>query len=461
MPHKKRKVIISEEDEKKKALKISLKEGATTSVSNSVGDSYITPFALALKGSSIHISILSAVAGLLAPIAQLFGSNSMEKKCRKNIVTANTLLQAIVWLPVALIGFLAWKGIIQAYLIYILIALYILFVILNGIQFPAWFSWMGDLVPEKHRGSFFSKRNNIIGAVGILAFLAGGNILKFFEARNMALLGFSLLFVVACLFKIKSYFLLKKQYHPEFKLKNVYYFSIISFIKKFDNYGKFAVYYALFNFSIMIASPFFAVYMLKNLGMENNYLLYTVVSLSSSLFYLVFAPLAGKFSDKYGNRPLFIIGAIAFSLNPLLWMFIKSPLLLIFIPQLITGLANAAMVISSTNFTYDAVSQQRRGLCITYTNILSGVGIFFGSLFGGFLLNYVHLSFITPFMLLFGVAAIARFLVAILLIYQIKEEKKVARLPPMHISLVHPFRTLYSQVGFIKYVVLGRQHRKI
>ena len=50
----------------------------------------------------------------------------------------------------------------------------------------------------------------------------------------------------------------------------------------------------------MIASPFFAVYMLEEL--KFSYYMYIAVILSSSIFYLLFLPLAGKFSDKYGNQ---------------------------------------------------------------------------------------------------------------------------------------------------------------
>src|SRR3990167_2497448 len=164
---------LMEEQEKEKSLKISLKEGAFASGSTSIAESFITPFALALKGTSAHISILSAIGGLVSPIAQFFGSLKMEKKSRKYIASHYSLLQAIIWLPMALLGFLAWKGMLNSYLIYFLILFYTFLVTFGGLSHPAWFSWMGDLVPEKHRGAYFSKRNKIIGIVGIIAFLIG------------------------------------------------------------------------------------------------------------------------------------------------------------------------------------------------------------------------------------------------------------------------------------------------
>ena len=188
-----------------------------------------------------------------------------------------------------------------------------------------------------------------------------------------------------------------------------------------------------------------------------SYLTYMLVTMSSSVFYLLFTPLAGRFSDHFGNRRLIVISAFLFALNPMLWMLIKAPLLLILVPQLIVGLANAALVIGVTNFTYDAASPQHRGICVAYSNILAGIGIFIGSLIGGALLNYVKVSFLPPFMFLFLIAALARFLVALFLIPKIREERtSIERLPPVHINLVHPFRTLHAEIGWVRHVVTAK-----
>jgi MFS family permease len=204
----------------------------------------------------------------------------------------------------------------------------------------------------------------------------------------------------------------------------------------------------------MIASPFFAVYMLEELKL--NYATYTLVTMSSSVYYLLFTPLVGRFSDHYGNKKLLHLSTMLFSINPLLWIFIKSPLLLILIPQLLVGLANAALVIGVTNFTYDAVSPKHRGLCAAYFNILTGIGIFAGSLLGGFLIKYLQISSISPFILVFALAFITRTLVSLIFLPRIKEEKKVSRLPPMHINITHPFKTLHSEIGWFRKISTGR-----
>ncbi|MBI2631571.1 MFS transporter [Candidatus Pacearchaeota archaeon] len=439
---------------KQRALKISIKEGSASGFSDSIGSTYIVPFVKELNGGAIHVGILSAVSGLIAPIAQFFGNNLMEKYSRKRIVSRFTLIQGLLWIPIAILGFLFWKNIALSYLIPALIILYVLLAATGGIVFPALFSWMGDLIQEKSKGSYFGKRNRIISIVSLIALVFAAISLSILKNIILPIILLSLFFIIAFISKYISYKLIKKQYEPKFRLKGGYYFSLWAFINRFDNYGKFTIYHAFFNFAIMIASPFFAIYMLEELNL--NYIIYTIVTMSSSVFYLLFTPLVGKFSDRYGNKKLLHLSTFLFSINPLLWIFIKSPIILILVPQLLVGLANAALVIGVTNFTYDSVSAKHRGLCVAYFNILTGIGIFIGSLLGGFLIKYVQLSSYSPYLLVFALAFIMRSLVSIIFLPKIKEVKKVSRLPPMHVNITHPFKSLHSEIGWFRKISNAR-----
>ncbi len=436
---------------KKKALKTSIAEGSAAAASFGAGNSFITPFALAIGANPLQIGFLSSFSGLLNPIAQFFGARSMEKNSRKTLVLRFVFLQALMWIPMAILGLLYWKGIFQTHAVYALIGIYLLIVIFGGFAGPAWFSWMGDIVPPKEKGRYFAKRNRATGVTGLAVALIAAFLLDALRTKGLALLGFTILFSLAFTFRFISFIFFNKQYNPKFKLEKGYYFSIWAFLKKYDNFGKFAVYRAVFNFSLMIASPFFAVYMLQEL--QFSYVTFITVSASASVFYLLFTPLIGKFSDRYGNVKLFYLSNILFGITPILWIFMKSPIVLIFIPQLISGLANAAFMIPTTNFIYDAASPQHRSLCSTYKNILVGVGIFAGSLLGGFLANRTLIPSVNPFFLVFGLSAALRILSGAFFLPQLKEERRVKRLPPMEVNLAHPFKSLSSEVGWFKNIL--------
>ncbi|MEI6849860.1 MAG: MFS transporter [archaeon] len=435
---------------KNKALNISITEGSANSFSTGISNSFITPFALKLSPSELNIGILSSVSGLLSPLAQLYGSKLMATYARKNIVLKSIIWQAILWLPLALIALLKFYGVYENSLIYLLIIGYSLITALGGLGHPAWFSWMGDLISDKNKGKYFARRNIITGIVELIAVALATLIIQSTENQGLALWGFAIIFILSFIFRTVSFLLIKNQYSPHAKSRKTYSTTLMQLIKENKNYRRFAIYHLFFNIALMIASPFFAVYMLKELHF--SYVQYIIVATSGSIFYLIFTPLAGKFSDKYGNVKLLLISNILFAINPLFWIFIKSPLLLTIIPQLVSGAANAAIIIAVTNFSYDYLKEEERGIGIAYSNLSAGIGVFVGSIAGGLLLDYLNISFMNIFFFVFLLAAFLRIIVALIFLPRIKETKKVKRIPAMHVSLTHPFKTVHSEISWVRHV---------
>lgn len=412
--------------EKEKTRKISIKEGMESSVMSGAGESYIAPFALALNANNAQIGFLSSIPSMLSPLSQIFGSRLMERFSRRRIITIFVSLQALTWLPIILLSLFFWKNLFVSYLPLILILFYSMYAIFGALAGPAWFSLMGDLVPENIRGKYFSNRNKLCGAVALASMLAGAFILDFFKTRGLVLLGFSILFLVALIFRMISANLFKKHYYPKFKLEKGYYFSFFRFIRKArkNNFGKFAIYVALMQFATAVAGPFFAVYMLNDLHF--SYALFILTNVSASIATLLFLPILGRLSDRYGNRELLKFGSILVPLVPILWMFSNSPVYLILIPQVISGLGWAAFNFSASNFIYDSVSVQRRGICVAYFNVFVGIGVFAGASIGGLLAQYLPITFMNKLLFLFLISGILRFIVAIN-ISKIKEVRKVAK----------------------------------
>ena len=428
---------------KEKALKTSIKEGTSASISTSIGDNYVIPFAVALGAQPGQASLLSGLSGFMYYLSQLFGTRMMEKYSRKKIVMSFVLLQAIMWLFIAIAGVLVWKGVFDGYSVWLLIIFYSLLLFFGGISYPSWFSWMGDIVPADGKGEYFGRRTRINAFFGLAALLAAMFFLDYYKTKGIVLLAFAILFALAFTFRFISYLLFHKQYVPQFKAKKRDRFSLWAFLKRYDNFGKFAVYHGFFNLAVMFASPLFAVYMLKELGF--SYKFYTLTLVSYMIFYLVFLPLAGKFSDRYGNKRLMIITNVFFALTPVLYILIKNPMGIILLPQLSSGIASAASVISFSNFIYDAVSPKHRAICVTYTNIMIGIGTLVGALLGWAVIDYLHPASINPYIFVFIIAAVLRGGVALFFLPQIKEVRKVKRLPTQYDLLFHPLHFMHHE----------------
>lgn len=424
-------------------------QGAVSETSTSLSSSFIVPFANSLGANAAHIGFLSAFSGLVAPLGNLWGAHLMERgKSRKHIHILYTWWLAFIWIPIILLALLYTKHIATPYLPLFLVVLYSLFVFFSAVKDPPSFSWVGDLVPEAQRGHYFAKRNRIVGWWGVFIFLVGGLILYWFEKQPYVLAIYSIVFFISIFLRIISIYQVKRVFCPHFVLHKSSHFSFWAFIRRYDNFGKFSFFQALFNFAVMVASPFFAVYMLKDL--QFNLFVFTAVSLSSTLFYLILTPLAGKFSDKYGNLKLLYIAAWAFPVTPVLWLFLKDPVLLFLLPGFTAGLGNAAFSIGATNYMYDSVKPEKRGICFTYSNILSGVGIFLGSVLGGVMIEYLSINFMNTTLFVFLIAAVLRFVVAFAFVPQLKEVRAAENLRGLRWDILHPFKTIHSDVVWFK-----------
>lgn len=444
---------LTEEQKLEKTRKLSIKEGSAASVAGGAGEAYITPFALALNANNAEIGILSSFGGLFGPIAQIAGSKLMEKYERKKLILTFVTLQAASWLLILSAGIFFLSKFNPEFIIPFLIFSYITYIVLGNLGGPPWFSMMGDIVPEKMRGKYFSKRNIINGSISILITIIAALWLDYTKRIDIAIIGFIALFIVASIGRFISAYTFTKHYIPKLKLEKGYYFSFWQFIKKApsNNFGKFAIYIALINLTVNFAAPFFAVYMLKDLNF--NYFLFTIVNISAGIFTIIFMPLCGKLADKYGNRELLKFGSIIIPFIPFFWLFSSNPVYLILVPQLISGIGWASFNLASSNFIFDAVTSQRRGIVVAYYSLLNGIAVFIGAGLGGLTAQYLNISFMNIFLFIFLISGITRLIVVILMLNKIKEVRKTEHPaknnPLMYIQEMIP---LYDSIKEIKII---------
>ncbi len=436
------------EEKLEKTRKYSIKEGSYASISGGVGENYVTPFALSLGANSAHIGFLTSFAGLFGPISQIIGSRLIEKYDRKKLIIFFVALQSLSWLLFVLAGVFFLNKYSPEFVVPFLILSYIIYVIFGSLAAPPWFSMMGDIVPNKIRGDYFSKRNRINGAISLIVTLGAAFWLDYTKREDIIIIGFILLFIIASISRFISTYYFTKHYIPIIKLEKDYYFSPLEFIKKapYNNFGRFAIFMALINLSVNIAGPFFAVYMLKEL--QFNYVWFTVINMSAGLFAVIFIHLWGKFSDKYGNREVLRLSGLLIPILPILWIFSPNPYYLIFIPQLLSGIAWAGFNLAASNYIYDAVTVQRRAIVVSYYSLLNGIGVFTGAILGGLVAYYVHLSFINIFLFIFIISGILRGLVFILMFPHIQEVRKettpIHRNPLLYLKEIKPIHDVLN-----------------
>lgn len=453
------KVKESEERKIKSAQKVSVAEGASSSVMSGAGDAYVPAYALAMNASNAEIGFLSSSINLFNAFAQLVGSRLTYKFSRKRLVLFAVTLHALMWLPIIFVGYLYAKGIMQNQLILLLIVFYCVLTVSGSLGGPAWFSWMGDIVKPEERGKYFSWRNKIGGLTAMFATLIAAFFLDHMEAMGQLILGFGIIFFFAFLGRAIAAILFVKMYEPQRKIEPTTFFSFKQFITKApsNNYGKFAIYVGMINFATHFASPFFAVYMLNELGF--SYTWFTAVNVAGSLFTIIAMPLWGKIGDYYGNKTLLTIGSIIVPITPLFWLVSGNPIYLILTAQLSSGFGWAAFNLAASNYIYDAVTPERRSICVAYFTMINGISIFIGASLGGLVAEHLKLGWINIFLFIFLVSGILRAIAAIIMIPQLKEVRNIPKNQPripfsQYLYLITP-RPLFGMYRGVKSLAIG------
>ncbi|MFH1798056.1 MAG: MFS transporter [Candidatus Omnitrophota bacterium] len=403
---------------KKESLKISIVEGVFASAMAGFTQDYFAPFLLVLGGTVRQIGLLSAIPNLAASLIQLKSAALIAwLGSRKKMINIFVFLQAIALIPMVILAFVGARepG--------LFIVLVVLFTCFGALSSPAWGSLISDLVEPAERGQYFGLRNKILGFAAVLASFTAGFILYTSKKANISR-AFALIFTAAFIWRIISWRKMKRIYEPILHDDGKNHFTLIQFLKhlKKSNFAKFVVFSSLMSFSVNIASPFFAVLMLRDL--KFNYLLYTIVTLAATLTIYVAIARWGRHADKTGNLKVIRITSPLIGFIPLLWLINQSPVYLI-CAQIFSGFLWAGFNICTTNFIYDAVSPAKRTRCIAYFNTLNGMALCCGAVLGGFLLPFLPPVRGYKILTLFIVSSMLRIIVGLFLPRQLKEVRAV------------------------------------
>ena len=391
----------------KQSLRYSLWDGIFSSVMIGCSETFIVPYALAMKAGPTLIGLLVALPQLAGAFLQAFSALLSEWiGSRKVLVASAVFVHALIWIPIIAIPYV-FTDHRAAYLI----VFYTMLVSIGLISFPPWASLMADHVSETERGKVFGLRNRIFGITNISAALASGLVLHLFKNYlNAPIAGFTIIFSVAFVSRLTSCYFLTRMHEPPLVIKPEHRFSIFAFLKRIarSNFGRFVIFVALINFATFMSAPFFAVYMLRDLGF--SYLTYTIITMTATLTIFSMMKLWGSHADHVGNRRILRLTSYFIPINPILWLFSHNIAYLIAI-QFIGGFFWAGFNLSASNFMYDAVSPEKRTRCIAYYNVVNGIAIFSGAITGGFLAKHLPPLLGNRILALFLFSGIVRFAV--------------------------------------------------
>lgn len=364
---------------KSRSLYFSFVDGFFASIMTGLTMNYIVPFGLLLGAKNFQVGLLNALPQLLGSVVQLKTADIVDKiKSRLKVIVLFVYLHGLSFFLVLMLELLSQK-------VYWFIFVITLSTTLTSIAGPAWWSLMSDTVDKEKYGEYFAWRGKVLGVVSlVVCFMAG----FFLSVIKNKFNGFLILFTLAGLMRLISGYFISKMEDVPLRVSEKNKFSYIQFISRFkeSNFVKYVIFVSLFNFAVGISSPFFSVYMLKELGM--NYYEYTFVTLSSSISTLIFLSFWGRMADKVGNVKVIKITGFLICFVPILWIFSKNLFYLIFI-NAIAGYVWAGFNLATVNFIFDAATEEVRTRCVGYFSFTNGIFIFLGNLVSGWLATHL------------------------------------------------------------------------
>src|SRR5215213_7156874 len=129
---------------------------------------------------------------------------------------------------------------------------------------------------------------------------------------------------------------------------------------------------------------------------------------SYSIMQLVFSPILGRLSDKYGRRPVLLISIIGTGIGFLVLGFAKT-LLMLFVGRILDGITGGN-ISTAQAYIADITTKENRATGMGLIGAAFGAGFIFGPAIGGILSRWgIHVPFIFAAALCFANAVLLYF----------------------------------------------------
>ncbi len=420
VPHKHREAASGlTKEQTRQSLRNSMYDGTFASVTGGLTGNYITPYALTLQATTQQIGYLSSLPSFINMLVLFIAPTLSERVgSRKAFILPAVFAQAALYLPM-----LALPFIFHTNQVWWLITLVALSTAAGGIVGPPWSAMMADLIPMELRGSYFGVRNRINGFVSLIFSFITGGLLQVFTGDTR--LAFGIVFAGAFVSRLISLYYLSLMLEPHPTMpKNLQWQSMWQISRSVftTNIGRFILFTIFLNMAVNIGSPFFSVYVLRELKI--SYISYQIINAASAVMTMVIVTWWGKHADKAGNVKILRISSWMIPFVPVLWL-VNSSVEWMSVVMLFSGFVWAGFNLCAGLFIYDAAPQENRTRYIALFGALGAIGSTVGSLIGGNLgphLIKINGSF---YLSLFLLSGLMRLIVVIVFFRKIEEVRDI------------------------------------
>jgi len=292
----------------------------------------LTLFAKGLAASKFEFGLLSALP-FIASLASMPASWLTERTGqRKRMFLSGLYTQRLLWFPIALVPtWIAVRYGATGWAMTIFLVLVFLMHVAGNVGGPGWLSWMADVVPERLRGKYFSRRRQWGILTAIPAALFAGWFLDSLTTgtaepdHNAVVLKWcAILFMCAAIFGLVDIAMF--HFVPEIRRAPQPSVPLLAVLKRplhdreFLWFGGFI---ATLTFAVSFMGQFVTLYCIERVGVTNTGT-QVMLLVAPMLAQLIVLPVWGHAADRMGKKPVLIIGALGLVPVGLGWCLMTS-----------------------------------------------------------------------------------------------------------------------------------------
>lgn len=295
------------EAERQHALGQVVTEGAFASAATALTSGVIlTALAMHLGASNLVIGVLAS-APFLGQLLQAPAILLVERlRQRKLISVVGGLAGRAMMALMALSPFLPPDMGIAA-----LVLAQLILCGMGAIGSCAWNAWMRDLAPEDRLGWVFARRTAYAAAISLVAGIAAAIVLdRTTEGSAWRSIIFGTLYGLGFLAGLVSAWLTSRIPEPAMPPRPEVQLGLVGLLREplaDRNFRRLTVFLASWQFAINLATPFFTVFIIRQLGFDMTFVM--VLSVVSQLANLVALRNWGALADRFANKSVLLVAA--------------------------------------------------------------------------------------------------------------------------------------------------------
>jgi hypothetical protein len=256
----------------------------------------------------------------------------------------------------------------------------------NQFTAPTWNGFITDLLDPNQRGVYFARRARIMAAVSLLSLCGAGVLLNLWEQSGLAFLGFFLVFSLAGSARLVSARHLRRvqDVHPQPSLPAGDGFRRFLRDRATPNFYWFLVFSGLMHVAVLLAGPFFVIYMLRDLHF--SYAEYGSWLAAGILGQFLTLNRWGQFGDRYGNKALMTVTGFLVPFLPMGYL-VSTQWAFLAALNFLGGVAWAGLSLGLQNYVFDTVRPEDRTKAVALSNSVNAIGWTIGALTGSWLIT--------------------------------------------------------------------------